>query len=164
MLREKEIFLVRLMKFADAITIIISFIVAYFFTLGLRDFLQLGPLAFAPSLSFGGALFFLRNHLWLVLITVPSWISLMSVDGVYENFRTKLFIEIMWRVFRTGLVSILFLGSGVFLLKMTLTSRLYVGMFAVTGLMFLWIEKSIWRWFLDYTFRQVYNLVNVLIV
>jgi len=164
MLREKEIFLVRLMKFADAITIVISFVAAYFFTLGLRDFLELGPLAFAPSLSFGGALFFLRNHLWLVLITVPSWISLMSVDGVYENFRTKVFIEIMWRVFRTGLVSILFLSSGVFLLKMTLTSRLYVGVFALTGLIFLWIEKTIWRWFLDYTFRQGYNLVNMLIV
>jgi len=164
MVREKEHFLVRLMKITDAIVIAISFVLAYFLTLAAKKFLNLGPLAFAPSLSLGGAFFFLRNHLWLVLITIPTWVSLMSIDDVYKNFRTKIFIEILWRLFRTGIVSILVLGSVVFLLKMKLTSRLYVGIFAATGIVFLGVEKAIWRWFLDYTFRQGYNLVNLLIV
>ncbi len=164
MMREKEVFLVRMMKLSDGFVIVIAFISAYFITMMLRQVFELGPLAFGESISFGGAIYFLRNHIWLVLITIPAWIGLMSVDGVYDNFRTKLFIETLWRVFRTGLMSILFLGSGVFLLKMTLTSRFYVGVFAVTGYISLAIEKALWKWFLDYTFRQGYNLVNLLIV
>jgi exopolysaccharide biosynthesis polyprenyl glycosylphosphotransferase len=164
MVREKEIFLVQLMKISDALVIVISFIVAYFITLGLKQFLDLGPLAFATSVSLSGALFFLKNHLWLVLITIPVWISLMSVDGVYDNFRTKLFIEIVWRVLRTEILSMLALGSGVFILKMTLTSRLYIGIFAATGLIVISIEKALWKCLLDYSFRQGYNLVNLLIV
>jgi len=164
MVREKEIFLVRLMKITDAIIIAISFVVAYFITLGVKQSLNLGTLAFAPSISLRGVIFFLQNHLWLVLVTIPIWVSLMSLDGVYKDFRTKIFIEILWKIFRTGILSIVVLGSVVFLLKMTLTSRLYVGIFAATAMLFLGVGKAIWRWFLDYTFRQGYNLVNILIV
>ena len=164
MVREKELFLIRLMKVTDAFMIILSFVAAYFITLETKNYFDLGPLAFAPSLSLEGVIFFLTNHFWLVLITVPAWVSLMSIDGVYTNFRTKLYIEIVWKVLRTGLVSILILGSGVFLLKMTLTSRLYVAIFAGTAFLFLSIVKAMWRRFLDYSFRQGYNLVNLLIV
>jgi exopolysaccharide biosynthesis polyprenyl glycosylphosphotransferase len=142
----------------------VAFVLAYFITLGLKRSLDLGPLAFATSVSFSGAVFFLRNHIALVLITIPTWISLMSMDGVYANFRTKLFIEILFRVMRTGVASLLVLGSGVFLFKMNLTSRMYVAVFAATALLGLFIVKAYWRWFLDYVFRQGYNLVNIVIV
>ncbi|MCK5146647.1 sugar transferase [bacterium] len=160
MVREKEIFLIRLMKISDAFIIAISFVVAYFITLLCRDLFDLGPLAYSETGTTG---FFLK-HIWLVLMTIPAWITLMSLDCVYSEFRTKLFIEIVWRIIRTGLLSILFLGSGVFLLKLTQASRLYVGIFAATALFFLAIEKAIWRWLLDYSFRQGYNLVHLLIV
>jgi len=164
MVRDKEIFFIRLMKLTDAVTIVIAFGVAFFVTMGLRRYMDLGPMAFAPDMTLSGAFYFLRNHLWLVLIAVPVWVGLMSSDGVYMNFRTKAFVEIMWRVFRTGLLSILLMGSGIFLLKMTLTSRFYVGIFAAIAYIFLGIEKALWRWILDYSFRQGYNLVNMLIV
>lgn len=164
MVRERELFFVRLMKATDAVAIAFSFVTAYFLTLVVKDILDLGALAFAPSISLGGAFFFLRNHLWLVLVTIPTWVGLMSLDGVYQSFRTKVFVEIIWRVFRTGVMSVLALGSVVFLLKMTLTSRLYVGIFATTAMVMIGIEKAVWRRILDYTFRQGYNLVNLLIV
>ncbi|MCD6116192.1 sugar transferase [bacterium] len=164
MVRDKEIFLIRLMKLSDAVAIIIAFGAAFFITMGFRQYMDLGPMAFAPDMTLNGAFYFLRNHLWLVLISVPAWVWLMSADGVYMNFRTKPFVEIMWRVFRTGLLSIVVMGSGIFLLKMTLTSRFYVGVFAVTAFFFLGFEKAFWRWILDYSFNQGYNLVNMLIV
>lgn len=164
MLREKEIFLIRLMKFTDVCVILFSFILAYFISLAVRGFFNLGPLAFATGVSIAGAFYFLLNHFWIVLITVPAWVTLMSVDGVYEEFRTKLFIEILWRVLRTGAATLLFIGSGIFLFKMTLASRLYVAVFVVTAYVFLGIEKAMWRWTLDYTFQQGSNLVNMLIV
>lgn len=164
MVREKELFLVRLMQATDVLMIIIAFVSAYFVTLFLKIFFDLGPLAFATTLSLEGVLYFLQNHLWLVVITIPTWIGLMTLDGLYKEIRTKLFLEIMWKVIRTGLVAVLFLGSGVFLLKMTLTSRLYVGIFAVNAVIWLGLGKYFWRKFLDYSYRQGYNLVNLLIV
>ena len=68
MVRERELFFVRLMKATDAVAIAFSFVTAYFLTLVVKDILDLGALAFAPSISLGGAFFFLRNHLWLVLV------------------------------------------------------------------------------------------------
>jgi len=144
--------------------IVISFILAYFFTLGIKQFLDLGPLAFATSISLGGVYFFLKNHFWLISVTIPVWIILMSIDGVYEEFRTRIFIDIIWRILRTEVVSILVLGSVVFLFQMKLTSRLYVGVFSVFAFITLIIGKAIWKSFLDYSFRQGYNLVNLLIV
>lgn len=164
MVREKEVFLIQLMKISDAMVIAISFVLAYFITLGVKQFLDLGPLAFATSISLGGVYFFLKNHFWLISITIPVWIILMSVDGVYEDFRTKIFVDVIWRILRTEVVSILVLGSVVFLFQMKLTSRLYVGIFSLLALVILVIEKAIWKSFLDYSFQQGYNLVNLLIV
>ena len=160
MLREKELFLIRLMKLTDALVIAISFIVAYFVTLFVRHLANFGQLAHAE----GGIFDFLKAHFWLVVITIPAWIRLMSADGVYANFRTKLFIEICWRVLRTGVASLFVLGSGVFILKMELTSRMYVAVFVAVALFGLFFSKAVWRWFLDYISRQGYNLTNLLIV
>jgi len=148
------------MKMTDALAITLSFFTAFYITLAVRSSFELGPLAYAEE----GPLSFFIKHIWLVLITVPSWIGLMSLDGVYNDFRTKVFVEIIWKVLRTGLISVLFLGSGAFLLKMTLTSRLYVAIFAITAFIFLAISKALWRWILDYTYRQGINLVNILLV
>lgn len=160
MVREKELFFVRLMKATDILVIAASFFIAYFITLIIRDMFDLGPLAYAD----GGIFYFYLRHLWLIMITIPAWIGFMSLDNVYEDFRTKIYLEILWKVFRTGLISVLLLGSGVFLLKMVLTSRLYVGIFAATAFLGLAFSKAVWRWILDYTYRQGINLVNILIV
>jgi exopolysaccharide biosynthesis polyprenyl glycosylphosphotransferase len=164
MVHEKELFLIRLMKITDALIIALSFYLAFFLGMSLRQSLVGLPLAFAPSNDAEGAMIFLKNHLWLVLITIPAWIGLMSADGVYENFRTKLLIEISWRIFRTGLLSVVIMGAVVFILQMTLTSRLYVAVFAMTAFLGLIANKAIWKKVMDVAFRRGYNLVNLLIV
>jgi exopolysaccharide biosynthesis polyprenyl glycosylphosphotransferase len=160
MLREKERFIIRLMKVTDALVIAASFIVAYFVTLFVRQVGDFGPLAYAER----GIPNFLKAYFWLAVVTIPAWIRLMSADGVYTNFRTKLFIEICWRVLRTGVASAFVLGSVVFILKMELTSRMYVAVFVAVALGGLFLSKAAWRWFLDYISRQGYNLTNLLIV
>jgi exopolysaccharide biosynthesis polyprenyl glycosylphosphotransferase len=160
MLREKEIFLIRLMKLTDGVVIAISFVAAYFITLFIRSLANFGPLAQTES----GLQGFFKAHFWLVVVTIPAWIRLMSADGVYAHFRTKLFIETCWRVLRTGVAALFVLGSVVFLIKLEMTSRMYVAVFAVTALIGLFISKAAWRWFLDYISRKGYNLVNLLIV
>ncbi len=160
MLRERELFLIRLMKLTDAVVIAVSFVVAYFVTLFVRDVVDLGPLGYAER----GIPNFLKAYFWIAVVTIAAWIRLMSADGVYANFRTKLFIEICWRVLRTGVASAFVLGSVVFILKMELTSRMYVAVFVAVALVALFISKAAWRWFLDYISKQGYNLTNLLIV
>ena len=164
MVREKEAFLIRLMKLSDAAVIGLSFVGAFYFTLALKKYLGLRALSFAPSTDLRGLAFFLKNHILLVVVTIPAWISLMSVDSVYANFRTKPLIEILWRILRTGSIALLVLGSAVFLMKMELTSRMYILVFFTTAFWCIAIEKALWKKFLDYSFRQGYNLVNLLIV
>ncbi|MBN2102756.1 sugar transferase [bacterium] len=164
MVHEKEVFLIRLMKITDAFIIVLSFFMAFFIGIVLRQKLIGLPLPFAPSSEIERPLFFLKNHLSLMLITIPAWISLMSLDGVYQNFRTKLYIEIVWRIFRTGFLSVLVMGSIVFILKMTITSRLFVAVFATTAFLSLAVGKAVWKKVMDLAFRRGYNLVNLLIV
>jgi exopolysaccharide biosynthesis polyprenyl glycosylphosphotransferase len=158
--REKEIFLIRLMKLTDAIVIAGSFIAAFFITLLVRRTAGFGPLAHAEQ----GLDQFLKAYFWLILITPLAWVRLMTMDGVYANFRTKLFLEVCWRVLRMGAAALLVMGSVVFALKIQMASRMYAATFAVVALLGLYFEKAAWRWFLDYSSRQGYNLVNLLIV
>jgi len=160
MLREKELFIIRLMKLTDALVIAGSFVVAYFLTQFIRHTANLSPLGYAEH----GMLNFLKAYFWLAVVTIPAWIRLMSADGVYANFRTKLFIETCWRVLRTGVASAFVLGSVVFILQMGLTSRMYVSVLVSVALLGLFVSKAAWRWFLDYISRQGYNLTNLLIV
>ena len=160
MLREKELFIIRLMKLTDALVIAGSFVVAYFLTQFIRHTANLSPLGYAEH----GMLNFLKAYFWLAVVTIPAWIRLMSADGVYTNFRTKLFIETCWRVLRTGVASAFVLGSVVFILQMGLTSRMYVSVLVSVALLGLFVSKAAWRWFLDYISRQGYNLTNLLIV
>jgi exopolysaccharide biosynthesis polyprenyl glycosylphosphotransferase len=160
MFREKELFLIRLMKLTDALMIAVSYVVANFVTLFVRHLADFEPLSHTE----GDIPYLLKAHFWLVVITIPAWIRLMSAAGVYANFRTKLFIEICWQVLRTGVASLFVLGSVVFILKMELTSRMYIAVFVVVALIGLFLSKAAWRWFLDYISRQGYNLTNLLIV
>ena len=76
MVREKEIFLIRLMKATDAFIIMVSFAAAYFITLGLKQIFDLGPLAFATS-SILNIIFEHFRHLWAgrSLITILPFIN-----------------------------------------------------------------------------------------
>lgn len=156
MIREKEIFLFRLMKVTDGLVILLSFSMSFFITLFVRRFLGL-----RYWVDFWN---FIQTFLWLGLIAVPIWISMMSYFGVYENFRTKPFSVTLWNIVRTSSLTVIFLGSATFIMKMQLASRSYVAVFMMTGVVFLGIEKAIFFKVLQAIHRSGYNLINLLIV
>lgn len=156
MIREREIFLFRLMKFTDGLVILLSFSMSFFITLFIRRFLGL-----RYWVDFWN---FIQTFLWLGLIAVPIWISMMSYFGVYENFRTKPFSVTLWNIVRTSGLTVIFLGSATFIMKMQLASRSYIAVFMITGVVFLGIEKAIFFKVLQAIHRSGYNLINLLIV
>lgn len=156
MIREREQFLIRLMKIADGFIIAISFFVAYFITAYIRQSL---------GLVFWGSLTeFLNNYVWLGILAIPIWITAMSYYNVYDDFRTKPFPEILWSVVWTGGMSVLFLGSATFIFKIAQTSRSYIAVFVITSIVCLGIEKAFFSKILHIILQSGYNLFNILIV
>jgi exopolysaccharide biosynthesis polyprenyl glycosylphosphotransferase len=156
MIREKETLLIRLMKVADAVVILGSVCLAYFITAFIRD--RVGLIFWD---SFGS---FFQAYLWLGILAVLIWVSAMSYYRVYDNFRIKPLSETMWYVLLTGGLTVIFLGSATFIIKMQVASRMYIIVFIVTGVTLLGIEKTIFSKIIHVILRSGYNLINILIV
>lgn len=156
MIREREIFLIRLMKTLDGVVICIAFSLAYFITSYIRSTLGL-----TFWLDFGD---FLQEFLWLALISVPVWLFTMSYHGGYKDFRTKPMSDTLWNIVWSGGLTVVFLGSATFILKMQLASRSYIAVFIMTGVCLLGAEKAIISRVLHIVHRSGYNLINLLIV
>lgn len=156
MIREREIFLIRLMKVTDALVILLAFSLSYFITFYIRK--SLGIIFWINFWNF------IQTYLALGLIAVPIWIATMSYYGVYEKIRTKPFSETMWNIVRTGGMTVVFVGSATFIMKMQIISRSYIAVFVVTGIVLLGIEKSIFLKLLRIIRQSGYNLINLLIV
>ncbi len=156
MIREKEIFLIRFMKFIDAVVIIFSFLISYVITTAVRKSFDL-----SYWLSFGS---FFQNFLLLGILSVPIWIITMSYYQVYKNFRTISFSIVIWNLIKSNILTLVFLGSITFIIKMEFASRSYIAGYIIIGGLLLTIEKFIVRKILNLIYRSGHNLINILIV
>ncbi len=164
MVREKEAFLRSLIKLIDFCVIIAAFIVSYFVSFYIRDFFNFGQMAFAEAKNFEGFLNFARNTSILWIIYIPSWIFVLSIQGMYQDIRTRSFLHILIIILKTSLITSLILGTAIFIFKMTLTSRLFIGTYIAITVLFLIIEKSFLSRVIDYFHKLGYNQINLLIV
>ena len=143
MVREKEIFFKNILQIIDIVVISISFFVTYFLMGLIRKFFDLGEMAFAPSFNFSGALFFFKSYIIIFVAALAFWMIFLSFFGVYRDFRTTKFIKIIFGIFNSALASTIAVGSVVFLTKLTLTSRLFILLFALVNIILMLIEKRI---------------------
>ena len=164
MVREKEIFLKNFVQILDLIVISVSFFIAFYLIGIVRDYFDLGVMAFAPTFDWQGALFFFKNNLLIFFSAILFWLVFLSFFGVYKNFRTNGFRTILLGVLQSSVAATLAIGSVIFLSKMTLTSRLFVGLFSFVSAISLLMEKRVILSFLDVIRKRGYNSVNMLIV
>lgn len=156
MIREKEIFLIRLMKIIDAVVILFSFLGSYYLTSLIRRHFEL------PCWT--SLLSYFQTFLLLGILSVPIWIITMSYFQVYKNFRTTLFPVVLWNLLKSSILAFLFIGGITFVVKMELVSRTYIAGFIVMGCIFLSIEKILFRRILKVVYQSGHNLINLLIV
>jgi len=156
MIREKEIFLIRLMKFIDGLMIIISFLISYVVTTELRKSLGL-----SYWMNFSS---FLQNFLLIGILSIPIWIITMSYYRVYKNFRTISFPIVIWNLIKSSVLTLIFLGSITFIIKMEFASRSYIAAYVIISGLFLTLEKFGIRKILNIIYRSGHNLINLLIV
>ncbi|MEJ2629361.1 MAG: hypothetical protein P8078_12510, partial [bacterium] len=156
MIREKEIFLIRLMKIIDAVVIIFAFLISYIISTEVRKSFDL-----SYWVSFAS---FMQNFLLLGILSIPIWIMTMSYYRVYKNFRTKSFAVIIWNLIKSSVLTLIFLGSITFIIKMEIASRSYIAGYIIISGILLTIVKFIIRKTLNIIYRSGHNLINLLIV
>jgi len=164
MVKEKEAFIVNVLKTIDSFVIILSFILTYFLDHLIRAFYDFDEMAYAIAPTLDGFFYFAKMNLPLTVTILPVWIILLSMLGAYKDFRTKSLVKNITTILKVGILTVLVFSSIFFILKMKLTSRLYIGTFTVTTVILLIIEKKYSYKFLDKIHEKGYNRINLLIV
>lgn len=164
MVREKEAFLRSLLITTDGVTIFVAFVLSYFLSFGLREELALGEMAFALSADLKGLIYFMRKNYPLIISYILAWIIILSTQGVYKDYRSKRSRTIIFAIIKSSFFATIFLGSIAFLVKLQLTSRLFVATWSVFTVILLITEKYFINRLLDYIHKRGYNQVNLLIV
>jgi exopolysaccharide biosynthesis polyprenyl glycosylphosphotransferase len=121
-------------------------------------------MAFAISPNLEGLLFFTQKNIIIIGSTIPVWLFLLSVQGAYKDLRTRTFSKELEVIFKSCILATVVLGSIIFLFKMTLTSRLYIGINSIVTVILLAISRIVLNHFFDYVHSKGYNQVNLLIV
>jgi exopolysaccharide biosynthesis polyprenyl glycosylphosphotransferase len=164
MVREKQAFLRNLVVMLDATVIAIAFALAYFISYHSRQAYGLGEMAFAIAPNLEGLIYFTRKNFALIAFYLPLWIITLASRGGYKEFRTKTFFNTLVNIIIAGGLTALALGTPIFLFKMVLTSRLFIGVMCVLTVVFLVLERQLLNLLLDYVHALGYNQVNLLIV
>ncbi|MCI0696962.1 sugar transferase [candidate division KSB1 bacterium] len=164
MVRERQAFLRNWVVIIDGVVIILAFAAGYFFSFHLRRTYGFDEMAFAIAPNLKGWWYFTRHHFALIAFYLPLWIIALASQGAYKDFRTKTFSNTLVNIVVAGGLTALALGTPIFLFKMVLTSRLFIGVMWVLTVVFLVVERQLLNLLLDYVHALGYNQVNLLIV
>ena len=56
---------------------------------------------------------------WLALVfAIPYWCLALYANGMYQSMRTRSYLEILWAVLKSAVVTFLLLGTFIFLFKL----------------------------------------------
>ena len=147
MLKERETVLRRFLIFVDACVLILAYLLAFL----LDDLLTDPPIALPKY--------------WLALVfAVPYWCLALYANGLYQSMRTRSYLEILWAVVKSAVVTFLLLGTFIFLFKLTFMSRLFFLLFMGLSFLFIWLEKTAIFMSSHYVRRQGLNTRRLLIV
>lgn len=164
MLSERERFLVKIMKGLDLFVFFLSFPAAYFIDELIRSFASMGVKAYALGPTVSGLLYFASQY-WQMFLGFPFiWMAVLSLHGVYQQYRTRSFRKLVWLIFVSSIWASVASGSLIFLLKLELASRLFFSVYFFTAFGMLVLEKKWLFSLLDSIHARGYNQENLLIV
>jgi exopolysaccharide biosynthesis polyprenyl glycosylphosphotransferase len=147
MLKERETVLRRFLLLGDAVIISL----AYLFAFLLRDLIKEGDLT-------------VSRFLIALVLAIPCWCLTLYANGLYLSMRTRSYLEILWALTKSAIVTFLILGTVTFLLKLTFMSRLFFLLFTGLSFLFLWLEKTAIFMSAHYVRRQGLNTRRLLVV
>ena len=147
MLNEREAVRRRFLIFVDACVLVLAYLLAYLFD---------GLLADSPPP--------MLKH-WLALVLAfPYWCLALYANGLYQSMRTRAYLEILWAVVKSAVVTFLLLGTFIFLFKLTFMSRLFFLLYMGFGFLLIGLERTAIFMSQHYVRRQGLNTRRLLIV
>jgi exopolysaccharide biosynthesis polyprenyl glycosylphosphotransferase len=147
MLKEKETVLRRFLLFVDSVVITLAYLFAYL----LRGFVKEEGLTFSKFAI-------------TLAIAIPYWCLTLYANGIYLSMRTRSYLEILWSLVKSAVMTFLMLGTFIFLFKLTFMSRLFFLLFIALSFLFIWLEKTALFMSSHYVRRQGLNTRRLLIV
>jgi len=147
MLKEKETALRRFLILADSILISL----AYLFAFLMREIINEEGITLA-------------KYAITLAIAIPCWCLTLYANGIYLSMRTRSYLEILWALIKSSVMTFLMLGTFLFLFKVTSMSRVFFLLFAGMSFLFIGVEKTALFMSAHYIRRQGYNTRRLLIV
>ncbi|KJR46665.1 Undecaprenyl-phosphate galactosephosphotransferase [Desulfosporosinus sp. I2] len=83
----------------------------------------------------------IREYLWIIIIYIPVWISIMNLRGMYDKTTFYYLDRVLRNVSFASLISGLVIGAMLFFTKETSTSRLFIGNFVLFCIVIIFIER-----------------------
>ena len=164
MVQEQETFQGSVAKVIDTGCIIVAYLLSYFATIKIRDMYELGEMAFASAPNLEGLFGFTEKNIIIAASVIPIWMTFLAYHGSYKDIRTKSLGKEIVIVIKAAVFVTLSLGSFIFIFKLVLTSRLFIGFSILITVAVLIVAKLSLNKFFDYIHKKGYNQINLLIV
>jgi len=147
MLKERETVLRRFLLVVDSVIISLAFFLAFFLKGMLNE----------PGEP-------LKRYVVTLLIAIPLWCLTLYANGIYLSMRTRSYLEILWAVIKSAVLTFLATGTAIYFLKHSQTSRLFFILFAGFSFGFILLEKTALFMSAHYVHRQGLNTRRILVV
>jgi exopolysaccharide biosynthesis polyprenyl glycosylphosphotransferase len=147
MLKERETVLRRFLLFVDSIIIALAFFLAFLLKGMLHE----------PGEP-------IKRYIATLLIAIPLWCLTLYANGIYLSMRTRSYLEILWAIIKSAILTFLATATAVYFLKNFQTSRLFFILFGAFSFGFILLEKTALFMSSHYVRRQGLNTRRLLIV
>lgn len=94
----------------------------------------------------------ITEYLWILIIFIPLWVSIMAFRGMYNKTTFYYFDRVLRNVVFASFFSGLGLGTMLFFIKEVSTSRLFMGTFFLLSIVIMFLERFI--------FGRIYKYVG----
>ncbi|MDA8442936.1 MAG: sugar transferase [Peptococcaceae bacterium] len=85
----------------------------------------------------------ITQYMWILIIFMPLWVSIMALRGMYDNTTFYYFDRILRNVILASAVSGLSIGTMLFFIKSEDSIRLFIATFVTLCVLIMFLERSI---------------------
>ena len=153
MLKEKAREVAAAVALCDMLLLVVSFLLAFLIRFRIL-----------PLLSSDLQTSNLSHFVWLLFLSIPVFLILLWLGGIYDSLRTRHLLELPVLIARPILLGGLVLGAAIFVFQAKYFSRSLFGLFLLLFYLSLLAEKVGIRAFQRVVRRRGFNYRNVLIV
>lgn len=160
MLKEKHKSVRLMLIGVDLAVIAAAFCLAYFF----REHLEAGVSWIVWGVARPGNFMDAGLYMKAWVLGSLAWFVSLQYCGLYYSFRTSMVFEQIWRLCKAALLSFVLFSVLIFIFKVTLISRIFVGIFMVVAFVLLGVMRVVLLHAAWHMRRLGYNYRCVLVV